>query len=99
MLVEELKNVALSLLEREEVRPEYESLADYALGPAKDRFFLELMTSPDEVVTNLRKLSDMGFRDNLASFIDLLFIEIGRKVFNDIILDARFKIACIQFCN
>lgn len=80
MLVEELKNIALSIFEREDLRPEFESLAEYALGPAKDRFFLELMTSPDEVITNLRKMSDISFRDNLASYIDLLFIEIGRKV-------------------
>lgn len=86
LLLEELNKIALSLFEKEEIRPEFEVLAKYATKEANDKFFIELMTNQQEVASALSTITDVAFRDNLALYIDTLFVEIEKRVASFLIL-------------
>lgn len=77
-LVEEINKYALALFDRDDVRPEFITLAKYA-GEVKDDFFYHVMVKPHEVLIALSKLTDNSFKDVLATYIDTLFLEIEKK--------------------
>ena len=80
MLVEEIKQIALNVLQKEENKTEYEHIAKYALQHDNNNFFIDLITMPDEIISTMSRLSDNVFRDTLAAYTDLVFMEIAHKV-------------------
>ena len=80
MLVEEIKQIALNVLQKDENKAEFEHIAKYALQHENNNFFIDLITMPDEIISTMSRLSDNVFRDTLASYTDLVFMEIAHRV-------------------
>lgn len=78
-LVDEINRTALALLEEEKQNFDFESLFNYAKDHAKDSFFIELMTNPNEIVQALGRITDFKFRDSLVMFTDLLFLKLEQQ--------------------
>jgi len=72
-LIDEINRTAIVLLDEERKNHDFESFYNYVKDHAKDGFFIELMTNPNEIVHALGKMTDFKFRESLNVYIDLLF--------------------------
>jgi hypothetical protein len=57
----------------------YEMLWKYAKDIPKERFILELLTSPQEIISSLGKITDSAFHTSMLMYIENLFEEVASK--------------------
>lgn len=89
-LVDEINRTALAVLEEEKHNLDLENLYNYAKDHAKDGFFIELMTNPNEIVHSLGKMTDFRFREMLYVYIDLLFQKLATQAADLKLQDHNF---------
>lgn len=89
-LVDEINRTALAVLEEEKQQLDLDTLFNYAKEHAKDAFFIELMTNPNEIIHALGKMTDYRFRESLYAYIDLLFQKLCTQVSDLKIQDHNF---------
>lgn len=57
----------------------YEMLWKYAKDTPKEKFILELLTSPQEIISSLGKITDSAFHTSMLMYIEHLFAEVTSK--------------------